>query len=103
MRTAPPLVSALLLALAACKTPEPRIPFQDPNWHAVAFGVPAWLDEFRAAITQGEDAVYANFLTVEPGRIRAAYPGATWQRLVALKRRYDPDNLFRRNANIAPA
>jgi FAD/FMN-containing dehydrogenase len=34
---------------------------------------------------------------------RAAYPGTTWERLVAVKRRYDPGNLFHLNQNIAPA
>ena len=36
-------------------------------------------------------------------RIRAAYPGATWDRLAAIKGRYDPTNLFRLNQNIPPA
>ena len=36
-------------------------------------------------------------------RVRAAYPGATWDRLAAIKARYDPDNLFRLNQNIPPA
>ena len=35
--------------------------------------------------------------------VRAAYPGKTWDRLVELKRRYDPTNLFRLNQNIPPA
>jgi FAD/FMN-containing dehydrogenase len=35
--------------------------------------------------------------------VRAAYPGATWDRLAAIKRRYDPTNLFRLNQNIPPA
>src|SRR5512132_3839570 len=35
--------------------------------------------------------------------LRAAYPGGTWERLRGLKRRYDPDNLFRLNHNIPPA
>jgi hypothetical protein len=36
-------------------------------------------------------------------RIRAAYPGATWDRLAEIKGRYDPTNLFRLNQNIPPA
>ena len=36
-------------------------------------------------------------------RVRAAYPGATWDRLAAIKRRYDPENLFRRNQNVPPS
>lgn len=34
------------------------------------------------------------------GRIREAYPGTTWDRLVEVKRRYDPDNVFHLNHNI---
>jgi FAD/FMN-containing dehydrogenase len=45
-----------------------------------------------------------NFLTDEgEERVRAAYPGGTWTRLAAIKARYDPTNLFRRNQNIPPA
>ena len=36
-------------------------------------------------------------------RIHDAYPGATWDRLAAIKARYDPTNLFRLNQNIPPA
>jgi hypothetical protein len=39
-------------------------------------------------------------------RLRAAinpYPGSTWDRLTAIKARYDPTNLFRLNQNIPPA
>jgi FAD/FMN-containing dehydrogenase len=44
-----------------------------------------------------------NFLSDEGAeRVHQAYPGPTWDRLVEVKRRYDPDNLFRRNQNIPP-
>jgi FAD/FMN-containing dehydrogenase len=47
--------------------------------------------------------VYMNALGDEPAdRVRSAY-GSNWQRLTEIKRRYDPDNLFRHNANIRPA
>jgi FAD/FMN-containing dehydrogenase len=64
----------------------------------------AWVEEFSAALQQGDHGAYVNFLTDEgPGRVHAAYPGTTWDRLVTIKARYDPDNLFRRNQNIPPA
>lgn len=45
-----------------------------------------------------------NFLGAEgEARLRAAYPGATWDRLALVKARYDPDNLFRLNHNVPPA
>jgi FAD/FMN-containing dehydrogenase len=63
----------------------------------------AWADGFAAALRQGDPGVYVNFLADEgPGRVREAYPGATWDRLVEVKRRWDPDNLFKRNQNIPP-
>jgi len=34
--------------------------------------------------------------------VRGAYPAPTYARLRELKQRYDPDNLFRSNANIPP-
>ena len=34
--------------------------------------------------------------------VREAYPGATWDRLAAIKARYDPTNLFRLNQNVPP-
>jgi FAD/FMN-containing dehydrogenase len=64
----------------------------------------AWLAEFLAAIRQGDQGAYVNFVNDEgEARVRAAYPGATWDRLAAVKAAYDPTNLFRRNQNIPPA
>jgi FAD/FMN-containing dehydrogenase len=64
----------------------------------------AWAEDAAAALRQGGDAAYVNFIGDEgPERVRAAYPGATWDRLAAVKRRYDPENLFRLNQNVAPA
>jgi FAD/FMN-containing dehydrogenase len=64
----------------------------------------AWVERFQADLRQGDRGAYVNFLTDEgEGGVRAAYPGRTWDRLAAIKRRYDPDNLFRRNQNIPPA
>ncbi len=63
----------------------------------------AWVSGFAAALRQGEPGVYVNFLGDEgEARVREAYPGATWDRLVAIKQRYDPTNLFRLNQNIPP-
>ena len=64
----------------------------------------AWVDGAAAALQQGDEGAYVNFLGDEgPERVRRAYPGSTWDRLAEVKRRYDPDNLFRRNHNIPPA
>jgi FAD/FMN-containing dehydrogenase len=63
-----------------------------------------WVAEFAEALNQGNPGAYVNFLTDEgPERVRAAYPGATWDRLASVKARYDPTNLFRLNQNVPPA
>jgi FAD/FMN-containing dehydrogenase len=63
-----------------------------------------WVQAFADAIRQDDEGAYVNFLEDEgPERVRAAYPGATWDRLREIKRRYDPTNLFRLNQNIPPA
>jgi FAD/FMN-containing dehydrogenase len=72
-------------------TPEDRVKQQ------------GWVDGFAAALKQDEAGAYVNFLAAEPERIRAAYPGATWDRLQKVKKQYDPGNLFNRNQNIVPA
>ncbi len=63
-----------------------------------------WLNKFANAISQDDSGVYVNFLEDEgEARVRAAYPETTWDRLAAVKVRYDPGNLFRINQNIPPA
>jgi FAD/FMN-containing dehydrogenase len=64
----------------------------------------AWVADFAAALQQSDSGLYVNFLGDEgEDRIRAAYPGSTWDRLASIKARYDPTNLFRLNQNITPA
>jgi hypothetical protein len=64
----------------------------------------AWarrLSEATAPFASG--SVYVNFMPDdEKGRVESAY-GANYRRLVEIKGRYDPDNLFRLNQNIHPA
>jgi len=64
----------------------------------------AWVADFQADIEQGDHGAYVNFLAIEgEARVRAAYPGGTWDRLTEIKRRYDPTNLFKLNQNIPPS
>ena len=64
----------------------------------------AWAREvFEASAPFSTGDVYVNFLTEdETERVRAAY-GSNYERLVELKGRYDPGNLFQANMNIRPA
>ena len=62
-----------------------------------------WTNETANALKQTDTGAYVNFLGNEgEARIRAAYPGFTWQRLSEIKKKYDPSNLFRLNQNIPP-
>jgi FAD/FMN-containing dehydrogenase len=57
---------------------------------------------FDAAKPFALGSVYVNFMTQEEeGRIEQAY-GPNYKRLVEIKNRYDPGNLFRNNQNIRP-
>jgi FAD/FMN-containing dehydrogenase len=62
-----------------------------------------WVRAFWAALAPHHTSVYVNFLMDEgEERVRQAYGDQKYDRLKALKRRYDPDNFFRLNQNIAP-
>jgi FAD/FMN-containing dehydrogenase len=63
----------------------------------------AWVREGWAALQPHSTGVYTNFLSDEGvSGVETAY-GDRWARLTALKDTYDPDNLFRMNANIPPS
>jgi FAD/FMN-containing dehydrogenase len=63
----------------------------------------AWVGDVAGELRQSDHGVYVNFLADEGEEgVRAAYPEPTWDRLTAIKRRYDPGNLFRLNQNIPP-
>jgi FAD/FMN-containing dehydrogenase len=67
-------------------------------------GDTAWARDARTALAAyGSDAMYVNF-TGEAGadKVRASYPPETYAKLVAVKKRYDPTNLFQLNQNIPP-
>ncbi len=74
--------------------------WEDPSKDAECIG---WArDLFRSAAPFASSGAYVNFLTQEEGdRVRAAY-GRNYDRLVKLKNKYDPNNLFRLNQNIRP-
>ena len=63
----------------------------------------AWVKDYYAATApHSEEGGYVNFMAEDDqSRIRANYRG-NYDRLVEIKRRYDPDNLFRHNQNIQP-
>jgi FAD/FMN-containing dehydrogenase len=89
-------------------------PARDATWFAMAgaFDVPGLVDdETRPAIATAWDAiealgsgVYGNF-TVSTDATFAAkmYPATTMARLAAVKRAWDPTNVFSRNHNVPPA
>ena len=89
-------------------------PFREPGYNLVLIGQwyepadtdanMAWVrDTFAALRPYTAPKVYVNYLADdERSRVGDAY-GPNLERLVDLKRRYDPDNLFHLNQNIDPA
>jgi FAD/FMN-containing dehydrogenase len=64
----------------------------------------SWAREFfDASAPYSTGGVYVNFMTEdEKSRVTSAYKPEIWNRLVELKRKYDPTNLFSMNQNINP-
>jgi FAD/FMN-containing dehydrogenase len=69
----------------------------DPDRHV------SWVRGLFGDLEPFADGVYVNFLGAEgTDRVRAAYGPAKYERLVALKRAWDPDNVLHLNQNISP-
>lgn len=63
-----------------------------------------WVREALTSVVPTGSGTYVNFLGADEAQNgTVAYPFATRERLARAKRRYDPDNVFRLNTNIAPA
>jgi FAD/FMN-containing dehydrogenase len=101
---------------AVAEVPAGATAFAHRDAHSVVWIVSAALDadpepEFawvrrthEAATPWSTGGVYVNALDRgEEGRLRAAYPGATWERLQEIKNRWDPENVFRLNQNVPPS
>lgn len=86
--------AAFMLTIAGGWTPDDAEPDRHVRW--VRDG---WTS-MRGSSTGG---AYVNHLGVEgQDRVRQAYGDATYRRLARIKARWDPDNVFRLNQNIAP-
>ena len=61
------------------------------------------MEQIWQAIRPYRAGVYVGFLMEEgEQRVHEAYPAETYKQLAALKKRYDPTNLFHLNQNIKP-
>lgn len=65
----------------------------------------SWAREFFEAMKKFSSGVYVNFMSSDDGArvVKEAYGEEKYAKLVILKRKYDPTNLFRLNQNIDPA
>jgi FAD/FMN-containing dehydrogenase len=62
-----------------------------------------WAKGFHEATQEYAEGVYVNFISQEgEDRVKEAYTTPVWERLVEVKRNWDPHNLFRINQNIRP-
>jgi hypothetical protein len=115
---ASPLSAVLLehLAGAVARVPQDATAFdhRDAEYNLAIIGRwpdPAqaeanitWTRQLWSAMEPHSRGVYVNYLGIDEDvdRVRAAYGESKFTRLAALKRQYDPGNLFRFNQNIKP-
>ena len=91
--TAYPHRRAELMVVTLTAGPESAVKAAEPKLDAI------WAD-----LGPHVAGAYANFLTsATAADVAAIYPAKTFQRLAAVKRHYDPGNLFARNHNIPPS
>jgi FAD/FMN-containing dehydrogenase len=63
----------------------------------------SWARAIHDATREFSEGVYVNFISQEgEDRVKDAYPTQVWNRLVEVKKNWDPHNLFRINQNIKP-
>jgi FAD/FMN-containing dehydrogenase len=116
---ASPFQASLMLPLggAFARAPEGDTPlkYRTAKWDYHVLGQwddPAdaernitWVRDFDAVMAEyAEEGVYVNFVA-DPtaSAIEAGFGSDNYARLVAVKDKYDPDNLFRSNTNIPPS
>jgi FAD/FMN-containing dehydrogenase len=114
-----PLTQVLLIPMggALARVPDEETPLglRDSafNFHAISMWADpmdpekhiSWAREIYDAMQPWtSERTYLNFIGDEgEERVRTAYDPEKFRRLVALKDKYDPDNLFRLNQNIKPS
>jgi FAD/FMN-containing dehydrogenase len=102
-------------AIADVAPADTALAVRDAKWcyHALTMWQPEmgpdevhvkWTKDLAAAMKPyARPGIFLNFVSDEGvDRVRSSY-GAHWDRLVALKDKYDPANLFRQNQNIPPS
>lgn len=63
----------------------------------------AWARDFHRSTQEFAQGVYVNFISdMGEDRAKEAYTPEVWNRLVEVKNKWDPNNLFRMNQNIKP-
>ena len=117
--TVPSIMSSILLehfhgAVTRVGVTDTAVPHREEGWNLLIPSVwtdPAateenirWTKESHAAFSEHlVERRWLNYLTDDQGEsaVRAAY-GPNWDRLVEVKRRYDPENVFHLNQNLSP-